>query len=151
MGPPRRKLQETVEATLTPPDSLAEDQFIARVIKAEGNNLYSVELPSAKTLLVELPSRFRSTIWLKRGGFVVVDATGLADRDNKLDGEIVNVVRDERQWRKGSYWPKEFVKKSAAMASGDEKDSTVGKMPPSDDEEEAEEKGSQRESLGESG
>ena len=134
MGPPRRKLQETVDATLTPPDDLADDQFIARVIKTEGNNLYSVELPSAKTLLVELPARFRSTIWLKRGGFVVVDANALADRDNKLDGEIVNVVRDERQWRKETYWPKEFVKRPAAMVSDDE-ESTVGKMPPSDDEE----------------
>ena len=139
MGPPRWKLQETIDATLTPPDDLADGQSIARVVKAEGNNLYSVELPSAKSLLVELPARFRSTIWLKRDGFIVVDAKALADRDNKLDGEIVNVVRDERQWRKERYWPKEFVKRPAAMVSNDE-ESTVGKMPPSDDEEGEEER-----------
>jgi probable RNA-binding protein EIF1AD len=150
MPPPRRKLQETVEATLTPPDTLASSQSIARVIKAEGNNLYSVELPSAKTLLVELPARFRSTIWLKRGGFVVIDTKALADRDNKLDGEIVNVVRDERQWRKESYWPREFVKKSAATGSHSDEASTVGKMPPSDDEDE-EEKANDEEDFGESG
>ena len=150
MAPPRRKLQETVEATLTPPDTLASSQYIARVIKAEGNNLYSVELPSAKTLLVELPARFRSTIWLKRGGFVVIDAEALADRHNKLDGEIVNIVRDERQWRKESYWPKEFVKRSAAMGSDSEEASTVGKMPPSDDEGE-EEKANDEEDFGELG
>jgi probable RNA-binding protein EIF1AD len=150
MPPPRRKLQETVEATLTPPDTLASSQSIARVIKAEGNNLYSVELPSAKTLLVELPPRFRSTIWLKRGGFVVIDTKALADRDNKLDGEIVNVVRDERQWRKESYWPKEFVKKSAAMGSDSDEASTVGKMPPSDDDDEdEEEKANDDEDFGE--
>lgn len=130
MGPPRRKLQETVEATLTPPDSLASSQSIARVIKAEGNNLYSVELPSAQRLLVELPARFRSTIWLRRGGFVVVDTEALADRDNKLDGEIVNVVRDERQWRRESYWPEEFVKRLTAMGMESQEQSTVGKMPP---------------------
>ena len=151
MAPPRRKLQETVEATLTPPDTLASSQSIARVIKAEGNNLYSVELPSAKTLLVELPPRFRSTIWLKRGGFVVIDTKALADRDNKLDGEIVNVVRDERQWRKESYWPKEFVKKSAAtMGSDSEEVSTVGMMPPSDDEDEKE-RANDEEDFGELG
>jgi probable RNA-binding protein EIF1AD len=150
MPPPRRKLQETVEATLTPPDTLASSQSIARVIKAEGNNLYSVELPSAKTLLVELLPRFRSTIWLKRGGFVVIDTKALADRDNKLDGEIVNVVRDERQWRKESYWPKEFVKKPAAMGSDSEEVSTVGKMPPSDDEDEKE-RANDEEDFGELG
>jgi probable RNA-binding protein EIF1AD len=150
MGPPRRKLHETFEATLTPPDALASSQSIARVIKAEGNNLYSVELPSAEKLLVELPARFRSTIWLKRGGFVVVDAEALADRDNKLEGEIVNVVRDERQWRKESYWPKEFVKRPAAVISDSGEESTVGKMPPSDEDDDEEETGN-GEGLRESG
>jgi probable RNA-binding protein EIF1AD len=148
MAPPRRKIQETVEATLTPPDTLAASQSIARVLKAEGNNLYSVELPSTEKLLVELPARFRSTIWLKRGGFVVVDTKGLADRDNKLDGEIVNVVRDERQWRKESYWPNEFVKRPAVRPS-DSEESTVGKLPPSDEDDE-ERMGNVEEELGES-
>ena len=135
MGPPRRRLQETVEATLTPPTSLEEGQVIARLVKAEGKNLYSVEDPSKQSMLVELPAKFRSTIWLKRGGFVVVDTTALADRENKLAGEIVNVVRDERQWRKGKYWPKEFAKRTTPSTCSDD-ESTVGKMPPSDDDEE---------------
>jgi probable RNA-binding protein EIF1AD len=135
MAPPRRKLHETVEATLTPPNMLAASQSIARVLKAEGNNLYSVELPSAAKLLVELPARFRSTIWLKRGGFVVVDTQALADRDNKLDGEITNVVRDERQWRKESYWPREFAKRPAVWASGSDK-SPLGELPPSNEDDE---------------
>jgi len=135
MGPPRRKLQATVEETLTPPDSLSGSQTIARVVKAEGKNLYTVALPSSKSLLVQLEAKFRSTIWLKRGGYVVVDTTTLADRDNKIEGEIVNVVRDEKRWSKQPYWPNEFVKK-AAVVDSDEEESTVGKMPPSDSEEE---------------
>ena len=107
--------------------------MIARVIGAAGKNLYNVELPSSSTLLVELEAKFRSTIWLKRGGYVVVDNSTLADRENKIDGEIVNVVRDEKTWRKASYWPKEFAKKPAFV--DDEEDSNVGKMP-SDSEEE---------------
>ena len=104
MGRPKRNLLATVEETLTPPDALSEGQSIARVTKAAGNNLYNTDLPSGKPILVELPSRFRSTIWIKRGSYVVVDTKALADRDNKLDGEIVNVVRDEKEWRKQSYW-----------------------------------------------
>ena len=93
MGRPKRNVLATAEETLTPPDALAEGESIARVVKAAGNNLYNAELPSSQLLLVELPARFRSTIWIKRGSYVLVDTTALADRDNKLDGEIVNVVR----------------------------------------------------------
>ena len=135
MGPPRRKLQATVEETLTPPDNLADGQMIARIVKAEGKNLYTVHSPSSETLLVELEARFRSTIWLKRGSYVLVDRSALADRENKLDGLIVNVVRDEKAWRKEKYWPEEFVKK--LIATEDEDESNVGKMPPSEDEDEA--------------
>ena len=104
MGRPKRNLLATAEETLTPPDALSEGQSIARVTKAAGNNLYNADLSSGRPILVELPSRFRSTIWIKRGSYVVVDTKALADRDNKLDGEIINVVRDEREWKKQSYW-----------------------------------------------
>lgn len=105
MGRPKRHLLATAAETSSPPAVLDQGHFIALVKKAEGNNLYSVELPLGKEpLLVELPSRFRSQIWIKRGGYVVVDRTAFDDRENKLGGEIVNVVRDEKQWRKQAYW-----------------------------------------------
>ncbi|KAL4802280.1 hypothetical protein BDV18DRAFT_64498 [Aspergillus unguis] len=132
MPPPRRKVLATAEETLFPPDELAPGQEIARVIKATGNNIYSVEFPSKKTLLVELPAKFRSTIWMKRGSFVLVDTNALDSRDNKLGGEIVNIVRDEKAWRKTHYWPKEFVKQPVVV-SDDEDESNVGKMPSSDE------------------
>lgn len=67
------------------------------------------------------------------------------DRENKLDGEIINIVREEREWRKMGYWPKEFVRKDVYAESDDEDSDEeggrnpnrrVGEMPPSDDEEE---------------
>lgn len=135
MGPPRRKLQATVEETLTPPDSLAESQTLARILAGKGKNLYEVKTATAEILLVELEAKFRSTIWLKRGGYVLIDTSTLATRENKIDGEIVNVVRDEKAWRKAPYWPKEFSKKPAvAPADSDEEESNMGKLPPSDDE-----------------
>lgn len=131
---------------MTPPSSLTPTQSLARVLQAAGNNLYRVELPSSstlasdasKTLLVELPARFRSTIWIKRGGFVLVDTAAAAERENKLDGEIVNVVRNEKEWRKEKYWPKEFVQRIsyADEDDSDEEESNVGRMPPSDSEDE---------------
>ncbi|KAI4232655.1 MAG: hypothetical protein L6R40_007327 [Gallowayella cf. fulva] len=134
MARPKRNLLSTAQETSSPPAVLDDNHAIARVRKAEGKNLYLVELPSdGKPLLVELPSRFRSQIWIKRGGYVVVDTAAFLDRDNKLDGEIVNVVRDEKAWRKQSYWPPDFAKVSSYPEDSDGEESIVGKMPPSDD------------------
>ncbi|KAH7551752.1 hypothetical protein BM1_09386 [Bipolaris maydis] len=136
MPPPKRKVLATIDSTITPPDELPPNHFIARITKAEGKNLYSAELPDGKPVLAELEPKFRSTVWIKRGSYVVVDTSALADRDNKLDGEIVNIVRDEKAWRKMSYWPQEFAKKSTYVEDSDEEESTVGKMPPTDSDEE---------------
>ncbi|KAL8680780.1 MAG: hypothetical protein Q9186_003068 [Xanthomendoza sp. 1 TL-2023] len=136
MAPPKRNLLATAQETSSPPASLDDGHAIALVRGAQGKNLYLVELPSNnKPLLVQLASRFRSQIWIKRGGYVLVDTTTFLGRDNKLDGEIVNVVRDEKEWRKQSYWPPEFVKKSSYPEDSDEGESIVGKMPPTDDSE----------------
>jgi probable RNA-binding protein EIF1AD len=104
MPRPKRNVLATIEDTVTPPDTLPPAHLIARITKAEGKNLYNAELPDGKPILAELEAKFRSTVWIKRGSYVVVNASGLADRENKLDGEIVNVVRDEKAWRKMAYW-----------------------------------------------
>ncbi|TVY84289.1 S1-like domain-containing protein [Lachnellula suecica] len=136
MGKPKRNVFAAAEETSTPPSALTPTQSIARVVKAEGNSLYLCTLPDKKNVLVELPSRFRNTIWIKNGGYVLVDTAGAEVRQNKIDGEIINVVRDEHMWRKEPYWPKEFAKASAYPEDSDEEESTVGKMPPSYDSEE---------------
>ncbi|KAL8910510.1 MAG: hypothetical protein Q9171_004206 [Xanthocarpia ochracea] len=134
MPRPKRNLLATAQETASPPAALDDNHAIARVRKAEGKNLYLVELPNhPDPLLVELPSRFRSQIWIKRGGYVLIDTAAFLDRDNKLDGEIVNVVREEKEWRKQSYWPLEFTKKPAYPEESEDEKSTVGKMPPIDD------------------
>ncbi|KAM7211803.1 hypothetical protein V8F06_012809 [Rhypophila decipiens] len=120
MGKPKRSnVLAVAEESMTPPDELTATQSLARVVKAEGNSLYTCALPDTKPILVEQP-RFRNTMWIRRGGYVLVDLA-------RVVGEIVNVVRDEKQ-------PKEFAKNT--YDDSEDEDSTVGKMPPSDSEEE---------------
>jgi probable RNA-binding protein EIF1AD len=136
MGRPKREILATFDETLNPPATLPNNHMICRVLKATGNNLFNVEDAEGKPLLVELPSQFRSKFWIKRGGYVLVNTAAFAERENKLDGEIANLVGEERIWRKMNYWPKEFGKKSTYEESGDEdEESNVGKMPPSSDDE----------------
>ncbi|KAF2102877.1 nucleic acid-binding protein [Rhizodiscina lignyota] len=143
MPRPKRLDQATLTETLTPPAILDPSQTVARVEKAAGNNLYSVLLPSSLqtsqnydvSILVEMPAKFRSTVWLKRGGYVLVELKQgkEGERDNKISGEIVNVVGDEKIWRKMAWWPKEFTKR---VDDSDEEDAR-GMMPPSDGEDES--------------
>ncbi|KAI6086178.1 nucleic acid-binding protein [Hypoxylon rubiginosum] len=134
MGRPKRDIRAAAEESTTPPDQLAASQSVARVAKAEGNSLYTCHLPDQRAVLVELAARFRNTIWIKRGGYVLLDLATPKDQKGKVEGEIVNVVRDEKAWRKQSYWPKEFPR--ATLEDEEDEDSTVGRMPPSDSEDE---------------
>lgn len=104
MGKSKRNVLAAVEDTLTPPDSLQDNQSIVRVLKPEGNNLYTCALPNKKTLLLELGQVFRNTIWIRRGGFVLADKYPEQSEETRAAGEIVNVVRDEKLWRKQPYW-----------------------------------------------
>ncbi|OAA66781.1 eukaryotic translation initiation factor eif1a-like protein [Niveomyces insectorum RCEF 264] len=146
MARSRRTLHAALEDSATPPETLTSTQSVARVVQAEGNSLYTCLLPTAATVyssnkvLVELNARFRNTVYMRRGGYVLVDLAAAAESQQagrKVLGEIVNVVRDEKAWRKQAYWPTEFAKTAYDEASDDE--SNVGKLPPSDSEEDDEE------------
>ena len=115
--PPRRVLSTIDTLTSTPPTELLPTQTIARIVAAQGKNLFHIQLPSTfkapvpisdhSNVLVELANVFRGKAWMRRGGYVVVDfggEDGEGRRDNKIVGEIVNVVREERAWRSMSYW-----------------------------------------------
>lgn len=134
MPKPKRQINAVAEETLTPPSTLESNQQIARIKQAAGNNLYHLELPSSQPILAELPSKFRSTIWIRNGSFALIDSSALADRDNKIGGEIVNLVGDEKAWRKMAWWPKEFPARKTTYADEDSEDEGP-KMPPSDFEE----------------
>ena len=128
----KRAVEAAADEGSIPPNNLASNHSIMRISKPAGNNLYSVTPAAGEEILVEMPSRFRSAIYVKRGSFVIVDTGAFGDRTNKLGGEIVAIIRNEREWRKQAYWPSEFAKKQVQYS--DEEDSLVGKLPPSDSE-----------------
>jgi probable RNA-binding protein EIF1AD len=106
MGKPKRAVLAAAQESSTPPDELTATQSIARVIKAEGNSIYTCELPNGKPVAVELEPKFRNTIFIRRGGYVLVDLSSAEERlkTSRVSGEIINIVRDEKEWRKQPYW-----------------------------------------------
>ncbi|KAL5615404.1 hypothetical protein BROUX41_005451 [Berkeleyomyces rouxiae] len=117
------------------PPALEAGQTIARVLKATSANAWECELPSKKTLLVQLRSKLHNNVWVRRGGFVLVETYPEAEATGKVAGEIVNVVLDEKRWRKMPYWPAEFPLRTFVQdEDSEEEESNVGKLPPSDSE-----------------
>lgn len=104
MGKPKRNVLAAAQEALSPPAELEPTQVIVRVVKPEGNNLYTCEMPNTKPVVLELAQRFRNTIWIKRGGYVLAESYPMGSQDSRAIGEIINVVRDEKLWRKQAYW-----------------------------------------------
>lgn len=104
MGRQNRGIQAAADETLTPPSALTASQSLVRVLKPEGNNLFSCEFPSKKTATLELAQKFRNTIWIKRGGYALAERYEAGATDTRAEGEIINIVRGEKEWRKMPYW-----------------------------------------------
>lgn len=104
MGRPKRNVLAAAEESLALPDELQPNQCVVRVVKPEGNNLYTCERPDKSILVLELAQRFRNTIWIRRGGFALADQYPKESEETRAVGEIVNIVRDEKLWRKQPYW-----------------------------------------------
>lgn len=113
------------ESTGSPPDNLGPNEFIACIVKARGNSLYDVKLATSQsesieslhqinrdgkgqeeTIVVSMPPKFRNTIFVKRGGFVLIAL--FDDTPGTVKGEIINIVVNKKDWQRFPYWPQEF-------------------------------------------
>ncbi|CAF1445425.1 unnamed protein product [Adineta steineri] len=117
-----------------------EKNYIVKVIAPRGNNLHEVITPSGSTFLVTMPTKFRRTIFIKRGDYVLVENI---DEGDKVKAEIIQILlKDNIKYiRAQNCWPKEFE----VIQDEENKDngSYEDMMPPSqssgDEEEEEEE------------
>ena len=83
-------------------------QIIVRLVAPRGNNLHLVEHPdNDDTFLVSMPKKFRKSVWIKRGDFVIVEPIKEGD---KVKAEIVSVLYKEqiKFIKKEGLWPKKF-------------------------------------------
>lgn len=90
-----------------------EHQRIVKMSKRMGNNLHEVEPAEGASFLVSMPKKFRRTIWIKRGNFVLIDPIA---EGKKVKGEIVKMLSSEhiRVFTEKGAWPKKFTIKQEA-------------------------------------
>ncbi|TRY74875.1 hypothetical protein TCAL_07135 [Tigriopus californicus] len=68
-------------------------QSVVRVLGGRGNNLHEVEDAQGQKYLSSMPTKFRRSIWVKRGDFVVVEPIPEGD---KVKAEICQVLYKEQ-------------------------------------------------------
>ncbi|KAJ1646324.1 hypothetical protein LPJ64_002177 [Coemansia asiatica] len=121
MGRGKYTEQEALEAVPEP----TEECPVARVLGPRGQNLHEVvvvrslvtveinqrlnrENKAWFTTLVQLPPRFRSVVWVKRGSYILADlAEQLTD---KIGGEVAMVMMaaQVRHLKQAGAWPAEY-------------------------------------------
>ncbi|GIL77429.1 hypothetical protein Vretifemale_6881 [Volvox reticuliferus] len=102
-------------------------QSIVRALGSRGSNLIAVEFPDGRQTLVLMPAKFNKKLWVKRGGYLLVEDSPAAGEDTKVTGTILSVLYDDhiKQLAKmPGVWPEEFVLK-------EEKSSIEKLIPPS--------------------
>lgn len=84
-----------------------EDQEIVQIIRGCGNNLHEVITPEGEKYLVSMPTKFRRSIWIKRGDYCVVTPI---KEGNKVRAEISSILlKDQiRHYKLNDRWPKQF-------------------------------------------
>ncbi|KAJ2782460.1 hypothetical protein H4R18_002266 [Coemansia javaensis] len=94
LGPRGQHLHEVAIAR-----SLVSDEVNGR-LNAEGRAWF--------TTLAQLPPKFRSVVWVRRGGYVLVDVS--EQLTDKVGGEIAMVLlaAQVKQLRLGGAWPREY-------------------------------------------
>ncbi|KAK3923273.1 DNA polymerase subunit gamma-1, mitochondrial [Frankliniella fusca] len=85
------------------------NQEVVKIRASVGNNLHEVETQTGETYLVSMPSRFRKSVWVKRGDFILVEPIAEGD---KVRAEMIRPITSDymRFLRDNNTWPSAFEK-----------------------------------------
>uniref|UniRef100_A0A915C6G3 Probable RNA-binding protein EIF1AD n=1 Tax=Parascaris univalens TaxID=6257 RepID=A0A915C6G3_PARUN len=133
----RRFVTKQVESELVLPE---REDIIAQILGTRGNNLHEVEDSKGDKYLVSMPTKFRKSIWVRRGHFVFVRPI---EEGDKVKAEITNVLDDENVLyiREHKLWPSRFERDAEQLTreakrdvSGDKKHEVIDAdmLPPSE-------------------
>lgn len=73
--------------------TLQPNQCVVRVLAPKGGNVFEVAFASAQTTMVSLPSRFNKLLYVKRGGYLIVETS--PEATGAVTGFVVAVLYDD--------------------------------------------------------
>lgn len=90
----------TIEYTPSPTDTFG------RVVETKGSHIFTVSHADGTVVEANLPNRFRSQIWIRRGSFVVL----CTPPDATLPTISHILSRDDiKELKKAGKWPPQFI------------------------------------------
>uniref|UniRef100_A0A0V0GAH6 Probable RNA-binding protein EIF1AD n=1 Tax=Triatoma dimidiata TaxID=72491 RepID=A0A0V0GAH6_TRIDM len=89
---------------------LKEDESVVRLLEGRGHNLHLVANASGEEFLVSMPAKFRRSVWVKRGDFLIVKPIS---EGTKVKAEIIRILDSEyiKFLKNQGVWPEEFYAK----------------------------------------
>lgn len=109
-----RRRKHLTQQELVPPTA---NQQIVRACLSRGSNIFEAETADGRQLLCFLPAKFNKKLWIKRGGYIIVEE-GDADAEDKVTATIVKVLYepDVKALKKlAGVWPAAFDAKIAVQ------------------------------------
>ncbi|XP_047133453.1 probable RNA-binding protein EIF1AD isoform X1 [Hydra vulgaris] len=109
-----------------------EDEQIVQIVAAKGNNLHEVKTINDESFLVSMPNKYRKSVWVKRGDYVVIQSI---KEGHKVQGEIVSILypKQIKYLKQKNMWPEEF-NKSNMLDDISQTDNTTSKAENSEEE-----------------
>ncbi|KAL0039758.1 hypothetical protein WJX77_007021 [Trebouxia sp. C0004] len=133
-----RRRKHLTQQELVPP---TDKQQVVRAKLSRGSNIFEAETADGRDLLCFLPAKFNKKLWIKRGGYIIVEE-GDVDVQDKVTATIVKVLyeQDVKALKKLSgVWPAAFDSNAALkpktatidmLARSDESSDENDDMPP---------------------
>ncbi|EOD33292.1 hypothetical protein EMIHUDRAFT_122911 [Emiliania huxleyi CCMP1516] len=148
-----------VESVLSELPEPTESQEIVRVTGTPGGNLVQVTDEASRTFLARVPSKFRNVIWIRIGGYLIVEREADEEAEGREVGKVQATLvhylyRDQiRHLQSRSLWPSAFADGDGAAAADEygsealhtNTNHAFRDLPPSSDESEGGEEGEEEE------
>lgn len=71
------------------------NQLIAQSLGSRGGNTLEVQLASGDKTLCLIPSKFNKTVWIRKGGLVIIEQTVTEETAAKVTGTVMQVLYDD--------------------------------------------------------
>lgn len=121
-----------------------ENELVAQMTASCGNNLIEVLDSNGERYLASMPVKYRNTVWVMRGNFVLVSPIKEGD---KVKAEVTHILDQENVLyiRDNNKWPECFEKQALAMTRSAKRGTTSNAtidpdmLPPSESDDSEEE------------
>nr|ACO11432.1 Probable RNA-binding protein EIF1AD [Caligus rogercresseyi] len=102
------------------PDASKE---LVRVTAGKGNNLHGVVDASGEEFLASMPCKFRKSVYIKRGDYVLIEKI---PEGGKVKAEIVHIpLKDQIKYiRDQGLWPKAFEEEEEKISPEEEEENS---------------------------